>query len=179
MKILVLTGSPHREGTTALLAEEFIRGARERGHEIARLDTAFLNIHPCAACEHCGGGSAPCVFQDDFAAAVPRLLEAELVAFVTPLYYFGASAQLKTAIDRFHGVNRALKSAGKKAVLLCAAADAEEHIMRGVAGSYREMLDYLGWQDCGQVLARSCGDRAAVLKTEYPRQADELGRKAF
>lgn len=31
MKIVVLTGSPHRHGTSALLADEFIRGAKESG----------------------------------------------------------------------------------------------------------------------------------------------------
>ena len=47
MKIAVLTGSPHKNGATALLADRFIEGARAKGHEIYRFDAAFRNIHPC------------------------------------------------------------------------------------------------------------------------------------
>lgn len=46
MKILVLTGSPHVDGTTALLADEFCEGARDFGHDLVRLDTAKLRINP-------------------------------------------------------------------------------------------------------------------------------------
>ena len=45
MKILVMTGSPHKDGTSALLADKFIEGAKEAGHEIYRFDAGFKNIH--------------------------------------------------------------------------------------------------------------------------------------
>ena len=47
MKVLVLTGSPHKHGSTDLLAGEFIRGAKEAGHEVTRFDAAFSDIRPC------------------------------------------------------------------------------------------------------------------------------------
>lgn len=50
MKVLVLTGSPHSQGTTAFLADEFCDGSKEAGHEIVRFETAKLNIHPCPCC---------------------------------------------------------------------------------------------------------------------------------
>ena len=53
MKILVVTGSPHKAGTSTLLAEQFIKGAAEAGHEVCRFDAAFKNVHPCIACERC------------------------------------------------------------------------------------------------------------------------------
>ena len=40
MHIVVITGSPHRNGTTAALADAFIEGAREAGHDIFRFDAA-------------------------------------------------------------------------------------------------------------------------------------------
>lgn len=176
MNIAVLTGSPHRAGTSALLADEFLRGAQERGHETARFDAAFTQVHPCLGCDKCGCGSAPCVFRDDFAAFAPRLEEADLVAFVTPLYYHGASAQLKAAIDRFHGIDGRLRGAPKRAVLLVTAADALPRIMTGVVGSYLETLHYLKWTDVGRVLALGCGERADLERTDYPAQAYRLGR---
>ena len=53
MKITVISGSPHKEGTSAVLVQEFIRGAEEAGHEVYRFDAAFRKIHPCMACDKC------------------------------------------------------------------------------------------------------------------------------
>ena len=53
MKITVITGSPHKNGTSARLAEEFIKGAESAGHKVFRFDGAFKNVHPCIACEKC------------------------------------------------------------------------------------------------------------------------------
>ena len=50
----------------------------------------------------------------------PEILSADLIAFVTPVYYFGISTQLKTAIDRFFSINKKIRKFPKKAVLLAA-----------------------------------------------------------
>ena len=47
MKIVVLMGSPNNSGSSALLAENFIRGAQEQGHTIKRIDAAHVNVSPC------------------------------------------------------------------------------------------------------------------------------------
>ena len=62
MKIVVLTGSPHRQGTSDLLADEFIAGATSKGHTIVRFDTAFEKVGSCRACSYCdkhNGGMYP------------------------------------------------------------------------------------------------------------------------
>ena len=51
MYIVMITGSPHRHGTSALLADEFIRGATESGHTVFRFDAAFECVHPCIGCD--------------------------------------------------------------------------------------------------------------------------------
>ena len=52
MKIVMITGSPHRHGTSALLADAFIQGAQEAGHTVFRFDAAFQELHPCRAYNH-------------------------------------------------------------------------------------------------------------------------------
>lgn len=47
MYIVMITGSPHRHGTSALLADEFIRGATESGHTGFRFDVVFEYVHTC------------------------------------------------------------------------------------------------------------------------------------
>lgn len=44
MKIVVLMGSPNKSGSSALLAENFIRGAQEQGHTIKKIDAAHLSL---------------------------------------------------------------------------------------------------------------------------------------
>jgi len=65
MKIVVLTGSPRKNGNSAYLAEQFIKGAEEKGHEVFRFDCAFKQVEPCRACNRCGM-DGPCIFNDDF-----------------------------------------------------------------------------------------------------------------
>lgn len=53
MKVLILAGSPHPHGTTAFLVDEFCIGAKEAGHEVARFDTAKLEIHQKTLLDFC------------------------------------------------------------------------------------------------------------------------------
>ena len=113
MKILVMTGSPHKDGTSALLADKFIEGAKEAGHEIYRFDAGFKNIHPCTACYTCQNTDNGCVFKDDEQELYPQVLAADAVVFVAPISYYGMCAQLKLARDRFFALGDTLKSAKK------------------------------------------------------------------
>ena len=85
MNILVLTGSPRKNGNSAALAAQFIQGAQEAGHTVTRFDAALKNVHPCTACNSCGM-DGPCVFQDDFQFVREHIITADLVAFATPRY---------------------------------------------------------------------------------------------
>ena len=87
MKILVITGSPRKNGNSNTLAEHFIKGAQEAGHEVVRFDAAFKEVHPCIGCNRCGM-NGPCVFKDDFEFVRKHIVDADLVAFATPMYYF-------------------------------------------------------------------------------------------
>ena len=57
----------------------------------------------------------PCVFDDDFGFVREHILEADAVAFASPMYYFGLSSQLKAVIDRFYAISSRLHTP-KKAV---------------------------------------------------------------
>jgi multimeric flavodoxin WrbA len=174
MKITVITGSPHRKGTSALLAEQFILGATEAGHEVFRFDAAFEKVAPCLGCGHCGMSVRPCVHRDGMDGLGPKLLEADAVVFVTPLYYFGMSAQLKAVVDRFYAINTRLMGSGKRACLLAAAYDPAE-ALTDLVSQYRTILAYLKWEDAGMVLAHGCGTRADAERTDFPQAAYRLG----
>lgn len=68
MQIVVLTGSAHLKGMSALLAEKFIDGATEAGHHVVRIDTAYKKVQHCLGCLKCNGGDKVCVLDDDMTA---------------------------------------------------------------------------------------------------------------
>lgn len=175
MKVLVVTGSAHKEGTSALLASKFIEGAKESGHEIYRFDAAFCNVHPCIACDECHNTDDGCVFQDDMEKLNPYLLRADVVAFATPVYYYGMTAQIKTVIDRFYANDSVLHDY-KKAVLLLTLGDNTMESAAGVITSFRGMSNYLRWERAGMIVAKDCLTVEDILKTDYPKKAYELGK---
>ena len=87
---------------------------------------------------------------------LPVLEQAEMVVFVTPLYYFGMSAQLKSVVDRFYARNAALRGRGKRTLLLAAAYDDNDWTMRDLVGHYRTIVRYMNWHDAGMLLATGC-----------------------
>lgn len=176
MDVLILNGSPHKNGTTAHLLQRFQEGAEEAGHEITRFDTAFMDIHPCTGCERCGCGENPCVFQDDMQKIVTRLKSADAIVLATPTYYFGISAQLKVAMDRFYQINDFLLSHPKKMALITCCAGIEPETVRGIVGTYEENANYLTWEDRGKVCALGCGTPDDLAPYDYLDQAYELGK---
>lgn len=66
MNISVIESSPHKKGSSNLLAEHFIQGAEEARHKVTVFDAARANLHPCMGCDACGM-SGPCCQKDDMA----------------------------------------------------------------------------------------------------------------
>ena len=176
MNILVLEGSPNRHGSSNLLADEFIRGAREAGHTVSVIDAAHADLHPCTGCVRCGY-EGPCVQKDDMETFQGQILRAEMLVFVTPLYYYGMSAQLKTLVDRFCAINSSITRRHMKSARLSAAWNADDWTFEALAAHYRTLVRYLDLDDQGMVLGAGCGTPAMTARSRYPKQAYALGRQ--
>ncbi len=175
MKILVIKSSPHRNGSSNLLADNFIRGAKEAGHQVSVFDAGHADLHPCLGCDACGA-SGVCVQKDDMAGLQEQLLDSDMAVFVTPLYYFGMSAQLKLAVDRFYNINGKLAAKGLKTALIVAAWDNEDWTMKDISAHYETLCRYLNFQDHGQILGGGCGTVSMTGGTAFPQKAYELGK---
>ena len=175
MKITVITGSPHQQGTSSYLADQFIQGAEECGHEVFRFDAAFKRVHPCLGCDRCGV-SGNCAQQDDMTELLPRLLDADMVLLATPLYFFGLSAQLKTVVDRFYPLKDILKERSRKAALFVTAHGSDERNMDSVVAQYQTLVKYLRWEDAGMILACGVGARSEIEASDYGDRAYQMGK---
>jgi len=167
MKMVVMTGSPRPKGTTNRLADEFIKGATEAGHEVFRFNCATAKVHPCVGCNHCGFGAGPCVFQDDFAKVLaPKLQGADAVVLCGSTYYFALNPQLASAISRFYCINNAI-TGERKAVLITACGDEGEWITDGIEKTHEGILKFMRWTDAGRVIARGFQSAAEVASSPF------------
>ena len=174
MKVLVLQASPNLKGSTAILVDEFCRGAREAGHAVERVDVRKLKISPCTGCVACGY-EGPCVQHDDMDGLRARILSADMLVLATPLYYYGMTAQLKTVIDRFCSANSSITGKRMRSALLTVAWNADDWTFEALVAHYRTLVRYLHWRDQGMILGYGCGSPGMTRASGYPREAYELG----
>lgn len=175
MKILVIESSPHKNGSSNTLAGEFIRGAREAGHEITVFDAAHADIRPCQGCDACGM-DGECVQRDDMAGLWRELLSTDMVVFVTPLYYYNVSSQLKHVIDRFYSYTGRLTSRKLKSVFIVAAWDNNDWTMDVVRAYYDTLCRYMDFRDQGAVYGTGCGSAPMTRRSRHMKEAYELGK---
>ena len=175
MKIVVINSSPHSdsESTSKYLSGRFTEGAKSAGHEVFVFDAAREETHPCSGCDRCGM-DGPCVWKDAIEDnLMPKMLEADLLVLVTPLYYYGMSAQLKTIVDRFY--SRTGRLHGKKSIIMATAYNSADWTMEALSAHYDTLVRYMEWQDVGQVWATGCGSRSLVERSAFGDMAYNIG----
>ncbi len=177
--ILVITGSPRKDGNSELMADAFIRGSRSNGHEVTKFRAASKKIGGCRACNTCWSKGRACTFQDGFTQLEPLLEKADSIVFASPLYWFSLSAQIKAAIDRMNAYDaenckKPLKI--KESILLVCGANEGMDIFKGVIETYKSIANYMNWENAGIVAVPKVGTQKEVLKTDAVHTAEQLGK---
>ena len=97
--ILVISTSPRKGGNSDCLADEFVRGAREAGNQVEKVTLYDKTIGFCKGCLSCQN-TQHCIIHDDAETIAQKMLTADVIAFATPIYYYGMCGQMKTMLDR-------------------------------------------------------------------------------
>lgn len=102
MKILTLQGSARKKGNTARVTSWMDEELTAMGHEVESVYLSSKNIKGCLACGKCKENmeEVGCIQKDDAPEILQKMIEAELVIFASPLYFWGVSGPLKCLIDR-------------------------------------------------------------------------------
>ena len=108
MKILLINGSPKGKRSNSLkLAYSFIEGFKngctddKESISIDELHVASMNIAACKGCFACWQKTPGiCCIKDDMQTVIGKLIEADLILWSFPLYYFNVPGILKNLIDR-------------------------------------------------------------------------------
>ena len=146
MKILVLNGSPRINGNTSKLVAGFVEGAKEKGHDIKVIQVGNKNIRGCMSCEYCHTkGNGKCAIQDDMQGIYPDIMEADMIVYASPVYYFSFTGQLQSAITRIYSINKPAK-AKKSAMILTSYSP---NVYRAMSEQYKYLCNYFGTEDMG------------------------------
>ena len=99
--VLIISTSPRKGSNSEALADAFAAGAREAGHAVECVSLRGKDIQFCHGCFVCQE-TQRCVIHDDADELRQKALEADVLVFATPIYYYEMSGQLKTLLDRFN-----------------------------------------------------------------------------
>lgn len=178
MKIVVITGSPRKNGNSFAMTEAFIHEAEQRGHSVRRFDAAFLKIGGCHACMTCYKTGKACSFDDDFNDIAPAILEADAVVFTMPVYWYSIPAQIKGAIDRLFSLVVGDKEvAGKKWGLIACCEEDDSTVLDGVRIPMERTAALLQWEMVGEVLIPGVLNVGDIDHTDGCQQAAALADK--
>lgn len=176
MKVVILYGSPRKNGTTARLVEAFCSSLPESAD--VRLFSAYeLLIDPCRSCGMCSE-KWDCPY-DDMDTLLEAMLECDLLVIASPVYYLTFPAPLKAIIDRTqrcysaHRQGRSPFAAKQRqaAVLLAAGAPSESGEV--IRQQLRWVLPSLNAGLKGMVVCANTD--AAGVSSEAIKQAVQLG----
>lgn len=99
MKVLILNGSPKKNGCTARALREVEETLNGEGVETETLFVGNKDIRGCISCNSCGK-SGKCVFDDIINEIAPKFEEADGIVIGTPVYYAGANGSVISLLDR-------------------------------------------------------------------------------
>lgn len=104
---------------------------------------------------------------------IKEVLSSDCLVFVTPVYYFVVSAQLKMAIDRFYARNGLITRKHLKVVYIVAALNDDNVLMETISNYFDTITDYLKFEEVGRVLAKGAGT-PMMIKEEFFNQTYNL-----
>lgn len=140
-EVLVISGSPRIGGNSDYLCDEFIKGAKESGHNTQKVNLTSLSIKYCSGCGVCNNTHS-CVMKDDMADLLDKMVKADVIVLATPVYFYSMNGQLKTMIDRT--VPRYTEISNKDFYFILTAADASkasmEKTIEGLRGFTEDCL---------------------------------------
>lgn len=160
--VLIISSSPRKGGNSETLAAEFAKGAEEAGNKV---ETVYLREKSYGFCKGCFAclKLGHCVINDDAVEVVQKMHDADVLVFVTPVYYYSVSGQLKTMLDRANPIFDT-DYRFTKAYLLATAAENEPETVEGAEKTVQ------GWVDCFE--------RCELMPTVFAGGVTEVGEIA-
>lgn len=175
-KVLILSGSPRKNGNSDLLCDEFKRGAEESGNSVEKIRVAEKNVGYCRGCYYCSSHKGECIIKDDEAEILQKIIAADVIVLASPVYFYSISAQLKAVIDRT--VARWTEIKNKEFYYIATCADEETASAETTMSCFRGFADCVdGATEKGVVYGTGVYEKGEVIGTDAYKKAYEYGLK--
>jgi len=176
MKMLVLLGSPRKGGNSETLARKVGEVIEESGGQVDYIRLNDLSLRPCQGCGGCDK-TGNCVVKDDMTDIYNAVDNADRILLVSPVYFYGLSAQCKIFGDRCQArwarkyllKDRFRQDEGRKGYLLSTAATKGQKIFDCSVLTTKYIYDAIDVEYGGELLVKGVDKRKAIL--DHP---DEL-----
>ncbi len=173
--VLILSGSPRKGGNSDLLCDQFLKGAQEAGHHVEKIRICEKKIAPCLGCYFCQTHKDQCALKDDMPAIVDKIMQADVLVFATPVYFYSINAQLKAVIDRC--VRSWERIADKEFYYIMTAAEDATHTMDTTLACLRGFADCLeGSQEKGVLYGKGAYEKGDIKALPVYQEAYNMGR---
>ena len=183
-KILLVMGSPRKEGNSATLAKQVAAGAEAGGAEVESFTLHGMNIQPCTACNACREEkSKGCVIDDDMDVLYSKLRQADALVISSPIYWFTVSAQTKLFMDRWYALGGPGEEyaafAAKRIGILLTYADVDPFTSGAVNAlrTFQDAFNYVGAEIVGMVYGSASEAGEIARNRDLMGEAYELGKK--
>lgn len=175
-KVLILSSSPRKDGNSDLLCNEFMRGAKESGHDVEKIFVSQKKINYCTGCGVCNS-THKCVQNDDMAEILNKMILADTIVLATPVYFYSMDGQLKTIIDRT--VPRYTEISNKEFYYIMTAADTNKNMLNRTVETIRGFTEdcLLGAKEKGIIYGIGVWGKGEIKNTPAFSQAYEMGKK--
>jgi len=180
MKMLVVLGSPRRGGNSETMARKVGEIYEQGGGQVDYIRLNDLNLRPCQGCGGCDK-TGNCVVKDDMTDIYTAADAADRILLVSPVYFYGLSAQCKIFGDRMQArwarkyllKERVRSGEGRKGYLISTAATKGPKIFDCSVLTTKYIYDAMDVEYGGELLAKGVDKRKAIL--DHP---DDLTRAA-
>ena len=181
-KVLVVLGSPRKRGNSAILAAQIAKGAKSAGAKVEKVFLHGLNIAPCRSCHACQKeNSRGCSIDDAMQGLYPKLLAAEALLIVSPVYWFTMSAQTKIFMDRCFALPAYAKNplAGKRVAIAMSygAADPFDSGCVNALRAFQDAFNYMGAKIVGMIYGSAYGAGEIRANQALMKAARRLGKE--
>jgi multimeric flavodoxin WrbA len=184
MKIVVLLGSPRKKGNSETLAQAVVGPIEQDGGTVEYIRLNDLSLRPCQGCGGCDK-TGSCVIKDDMSDIYSAVDDADRILLVSPVYFYGLSAQCKIFGDRMQArwarryllKDRFRQGEGRKGYLLSSAATKGPKIFECSILTARYIFDAMDVEYGGEFVVKGVDKRKAVY--EHPEKlqlAEAFGR---
>ena len=175
-KVLIISTSLRAGSNSEIAAKEVEKGSKEAGNDVEFVTLKDKNIAFCKGCLACQK-LGRCIIDDDANPITDKIASSEVIVFVTPIYYYEMSGQMKTLIDRANSLYVREKKF-KEVYLVTTSAEDEDYVIDGALKGLQ------GWVDCfdgvelkGHLSLGGFNDPQEIKNHDRLKEAYEFGRK--